>query len=258
MLWRIANTQLHLLGSAHVLTRPAEFLPHEAHVLNEAEVVAFEANFELAQIPRQGFYSGARSLRDDVDALLYEQTSALWSSLGLASGELDAARPWNAALRMMNTILPSHGFEHRYGVDRVALDRARAARKSLFFLEPPGVGLQAFAVGPTHEQVTTLTQVVRHREEGLADIQRAHDAWVHRDLSRIDPVYEKCMRQAPRTYTALLDDRNKLWMPKLLRLAKSGRRTLAIVGMLHMQGPHSLLAMLERAGHKSESASIDR
>lgn len=258
MLWRVGNTQLHLLGSAHVLMSPAAFFDQEAHLLHEAEVVAFEANFELATPPRQGSYSGVRTLRDDVDALLHEQACALWSELGLASEELDGTRPWNAALRMMNLILVGHGYQHRHGVDSVALNRSRAAGKSVFFLEPPGVGLLAFANGPIHEQVTMLTQVVRHREEGLADIQRLDEAWSHRELSRVGPLYEKCVRQCPRTYAALLDDRNKIWMPKLLRLAKSGKKALAIVGMLHMQGPNNLLALLERAGHKCDLVETDR
>jgi uncharacterized protein YbaP (TraB family) len=210
-------------------------------------------------MPRQGFYSGARSLRDDVDASLYEQTRARWTELGLAIHDLDGTRPWNAGLRMMTgAILPSRGYEHRYGVDSVALKRAQAAKKTLFFLEPPDVGLLAFASGPLHEQVTMLAQAVRHQDEGLADVQRSADAWSDRDPSRIAPLYEKCMHQAPRTYAALLDDRNKLWMPKLLRLAKGGKKTLAMVGMLHLHGPKSLLSLLERAGHKCEPASVDQ
>lgn len=259
MLWRVANSQLHLLGSAHFLPREAEFLPHEEQILDEADVVAFEANVAQAKMPRQGFYSGARSLRDDVDASLYEQTRARWTELGLAVGDLDGIRPWNAGLRMMTgAILPSHGYEHRYGVDSVALKHAQAAKKTLFFLEPPDAGLSAFAFGPLHEQVTMLAQAVRHQEDALADVQRSADAWSYRDLNRVAPLYAKCMHQAPRTYTALLDDRNKLWTPKLLRLAKGGKRTLAIVGMLHLHGPKGLLSLLERAGHRCEPASVNR
>ena len=259
MLWRIANSQLHLLGSAHCLPREAEFLPHEAQILDGADIVAFEANFAQAKMIRQGFYSGARSLRDDVDASLYEQTRVRWTELGLAVEDLDGTRPWHAGLRMMtDAILPSHGYEHRYGVDSVALKLAQAAKKTLFFLEPPDVGLSAFASSPLHEQVTMLAQAVRHQDEVLADIQRAADAWSSRDLSRIAPLHAKCMHQAPRTYTTLLDDRNKLWTPKLLRLANGGKRALAIVGMLHLHGPKSLISLLERAGHKCEPALFDR
>ncbi|HKY22545.1 MAG TPA: TraB/GumN family protein [Vicinamibacterales bacterium] len=254
MLWRVANSQLHLLGSAHFLPREAEFLPHEAQILHEADVVAFEANIAEARMLRQGFYGGARSLRDDVDASLYEQTRARWTELGLAMDDLDGTRPWNAALRMVTgAILPSHGYEHRYGVDSVALKQAKAAKKTLFFLEPSDVGLSAFASGPLHEQVMMLAQAVRHQEEALEDVQLSADAWSYRDLNRIAPLYAKCMHQAPRTYTALLDNRNKLWTPKLLRLARGGKKTLAIVGMLHLHGPKSLLSLLEGAGHRCEA-----
>ena len=52
MLWRVANSQLHLMGSAHFLPREAQLLPHEAQILDEADVVAFEANFAQAKMPR--------------------------------------------------------------------------------------------------------------------------------------------------------------------------------------------------------------
>ena len=248
MLWRVADSNLHILGSVHVLLQPATLNASEKHALAIAETLAFEANFDIPGDSRIGQYTGARKLSDHVDRDLYEESMRLWSELGLHAQDLERTRPWQASFQMMNALLPLNGYHHQFGVDRTVIEMSKKDRKARFFLETRNAGLEPFSKAPLQEQQSMLEQVVRHKDEGLATVRSMVEAWTNREPVALIPTYEKCFRQAPCIYAALLNVRNQKWLPKLLRLAKGSSKAVATVGALHMVGPAGIPALLSASG----------
>ena len=72
-------------------------------------------------------------------------------------------------------------------------------------------------------------------------------AWESERPANLEPIYQRAIRQMPNAYSAALDGRNKQRIRHLLRLAASGRRAVAVVGVLHFAGPNSIPELLSKA-----------
>lgn len=251
MLWRVGSTSLYLLGSVHMLDLKPVFSDAERAVLQAARTFAFEANFKDAhQLHPNSLYRKGRRLGDDVDEALLYEAGQLWEALALGPlDELQKLQPWWAAFRLMSPQLERRALMVEHGVDEAVLQIARARKGELFYLESVGAGYDAYANAPLSEQIVSLSQVVRHSDEGLADVSAVAAAWHARDSGPAEAMRAKWLRRMPKASSASLGGRNRKWLPKLLRLARSGRPTVATVGVLHFLGEDGILALLAASGY---------
>ena len=207
MLWIVKSTALHILGSVHVLPEAPKFTSAETTVLNNAEVFAFESNFELDQSTPTGHFRGKRTLDQEVPQQLFDSTSELWSQLQLEI-PLTTVRPWWAAFIVIGRLLRSEGLSHSTGVDRTVLEIAKRRKSQMFYLEPVGAGTAPFANAPVNEQIESLSRAVLHAEEGIADVRAMIESWLSRKPEALEPMREKYLRQMPIAYSAALSGRN--------------------------------------------------
>ena len=54
----------------------------------------------------------------------------------------------------------------------------------------------------------------------------------------------------PRIYDLLLKNRNQRWIPQIETMFADDNTEFVLVGVLHLAGEHSVLAMLESKGYK--------
>jgi uncharacterized protein len=249
MLWTVKSTALHILGSVHVLPEEPRFSEAEAMVLNNAKVVAFEANFELAQGTPSGYFRGKRTLDQEVPAALFASTAELWSQLQIDI-PLRTVRPWWAAFIIMNKLLGKEGLSHAAGVDRSILKIAKGMKAQLFYLEPVGAGTAPFASAPPNEQVECLSQAVLHSKEGIADVWTMTEAWRSRNPTALEAMRDKYLRLMPTAYSAALGGRNRSWLPRLVQLAKGVKPAVAVVGAMHLMGEDGISELLRKAGYQ--------
>ena len=249
MLWHVEGTALHILGSVHVSNRPLALSEDMTLAVSAAEVLAFEANFDATPDLATIKYERGGSLSKNIPAALFEDAQRLWNKLQLEVEELEPLRPWWAAIRLMNAAMSSRGFIAERGIDRQLLNLGKTAGKSLFFFESVGAGLLPFGKAPAHEQETFLSRVAQHTEEGLQELEFIVSAWESRIPANLLPVVERAMGLMPIAYSAALAGRNRAWLPHLSRLARSRRRTVAVVGALHTVGPDNIPSLLGAAGY---------
>jgi uncharacterized protein YbaP (TraB family) len=50
----------------------------------------------------------------------------------------------------------------------------------------------------------------------------------------------------------MIDRRNAKWIPRIESEINSGKPTLVVAGAMHFSGPRSVIALLQRRGHKIE------
>ena len=154
--------------------------------------------------------------------------------------------------------VPDDAAKWRYpGIEAWVLAEARRNNRRVEELE----GVRAFAAWPAlsrEESVAELEQLVG-RLEGDPD-GSANDAYAER-LARLlyadehEAVYEQF--RAGTCGSALLrglcdkvvDGRNAYLAARIDALISSGRRTFAVVGAMHVAGPRSVLAELEKRGY---------
>ena len=253
MLWRVRGSNLAILGSLHTSSRRLAFRPGVENALERAEVIAFEANLDVAPDMTSGRYSKTGRLSEVISLDLYRDAAVLWESLGLPLDDLEHFRPWAAAFTLMNNVSSRHGFDTRYGVDRQALNFGKARRKTLFFLEDVNAGFLPFKQAPLHEQENLLANAVRNTEENVRDLQTMVDAWEVSQPSQLVPIAEKGRLRTPTIFTAAISGRNRKWLPKLLKLAGSGKQVVAAVGALHVVAAvDSLPSLLGQHGYTCE------
>lgn len=250
MLWHVDNTTLWILGSVHVSDRPLLISGQTTRVLENADVLAFEANFDVGPNLAPARYQINTALSKNIPDLLFADTQRLWRELCLNEEELECFRPWWVAFRLMNAALSKRGFVSEQGIDRRVLNLGKQMNKTLFFLEPIDAGLLAFAKAPLQEQEVFLSRVAQHTEEGLQEAASLVSGWESGNPDNLLPVVEGALRRMPIAFSAALAGRNKAWLRHLLRLDRSRKNAVVVVGVLHMVCPDNIPSILAAAGLK--------
>ncbi|MDP3610586.1 MAG: TraB/GumN family protein [Rubrivivax sp.] len=253
MLWHVRDTNFSFLGSVHLASRPFTFPAKVESALEHADVLAFESNLDVAPDTTSGRYSKSVRLSQSISDSLYRDAAQLWASLALLPGDLERARPWLAAITLMNGLLSQHGYDPRHGVDRQVLNLGKLRRKTLFYLEDVNAGLLPFKQAPLPEQEGFLANAVRNTEESVRDVEVMINAWETRQPNELLPIAEKGRLRTPTIFAAAISGRNRKWLPKLLKLVRSGKRTVATVGALHLiTAADSLPSLLAKHGYACE------
>ena len=255
MLWHVDNTTLWILGSVHASDRPLLISGQTTQALDSADVLAFESNFDVVPNLAPARYESGTTLSMNIHDLLFADTQRLWREFFLNEEELEGFRPWWVAFRLMNAAMSKRGFVREQGIDQRVLNFGKKNNKALFFLEPIDAGLAAFANAPLQEQEVFLSRAALHTEEGLQEVAFLVAAWESGNPENLTPVVERALRLMPVAYAAALAGRNRAWLRHLLRLIRSRKVVVVVVGMLHMVGPDNIPSVLAAAGFK---CSLDK
>ena len=133
MLWRLNSTQVHLLGSVHILDEPGCQLSAAAEVaFRKADTVAFEheiSNFTIFLNPPGEFLSKR------VPRSTFLKASKAWQDTRHQNTEPERRSPWAAAMAIGVTIAEKKGFKIELGVEAVLRTRAAPTGKAVLFLE---------------------------------------------------------------------------------------------------------------------------
>lgn len=155
---------------------------------------------------------------------------------------LNQFKPWMAVTLYWQTIAPEMP-----AMDLVLRDKVRRLNHSVYFLEESLWQLRLL------EQVTTrddLKELIHHRDEMpqlLADMVTTYRGGQESALEKVMFEPRPGQLNQPRQTKLLLDDRNKRWVPEILKRTQ-GENCFVAVGAGHLFGPHGLLQLLQRRG----------
>jgi uncharacterized protein YbaP (TraB family) len=249
MLWQIKDSGLSLLGSVHVLDVPP--LP-----LNAAAWATFDAatrvlfEHDLTQAPDMGFaqLKPGESLSTLIPAALYASVEDRCREWSIDIGNVSRLQPWLVAISLSLKTAAFAGMDPANGVDKNLLPLARAQGKRIEFMEDAAAALRNFATAPMVEQMKMLSLAAEDVPAGIDFFKRLIGGW---KAGRVDVVLS-CVKervaQMPILFGRLIEGRNRLWLPRLLVLAKESEPTLVVAGALHMVGLVGLPAMLRQSG----------
>ncbi len=182
------------------------------------------------------------SARADFDAVL--------ASSGLAPSAVERSRPWLAGLQLLFAQIAKHNFAVENGVDSQLAAHAMKAGRPLRYLESVE---QQFAVLAPDDHALEMEQF----EAGLKDlrdiagqVQPMVDAWAAGDQKTLDRLINGDLDRFPAARKALLDDRNRAWLPQITAMLKEKGTFLVTVGAGHLTGATGLPTLLRKAGYK--------
>ncbi|HJT43214.1 MAG TPA: TraB/GumN family protein [Rhizomicrobium sp.] len=258
-LWHVQGSQgdMYLLGSVHILPPDVKWrTPEITAALARADVFVFEVPQDeksLTQIQALMTAKGYLPPDQDLRSLLHPEAradfDAALAASGLPASAVARSRPWLAGLQMMFAQIARKNFALDNGVDNRLMAEADKAKKPVRFLETIE---QQFALLAPEDRALELEEFeasLKDLRDITAEVQPMVDAWSAGDQKTLDALINGDLDRYPAARKALLDDRNKAWLPKLRAMLQEKGTFFVTVGAGHLTGPTGLPALLRRAGY---------
>lgn len=175
----------------------------------------------------------------------------LLAARGQSLSDIEAYRPWAAALLLSAAPLQARGYSVEQGADAVVTRQARREVKAIHTFETLEQQISLFAGLSRKDAMQYLEDVVGGKNALRGDQLSLEKAWLAGDVAAMERgLVEPLRKQRPALYAALLANRNLAWADRIAAQVRRepGQTLLINVGALHMVGRHSLPALLTARG----------
>ena len=250
--------KLYLFGSMHLL--PAQVKWRRAEIddaIAASSVFVFEApigggsssamsNF----IESGGKLKDGKTLEDVLPADLYAKVEDAAWKVNYPPAMLRPFRPWLAAVSLELFTYIKAGFSTYYGVDYLIEKDATDRGKKLDYLETVEEQLSFFSRLDRKVEIAYLRETARSIMEEPGSPAELINAWASGKPEQMIGILEAAFDKVPVLRAQLLVARNKNWIAKLEAMLKSGDTHFVTVGVGHLVGPDSVIALLRAKGYK--------
>lgn len=259
-LWKISkgDDYLYIGGTVHLLPPSAFPLPREFEMAyNATDTLVLEAKMpgptdtavQSAMMQAMAYRDG-RSLSTVLSPEVYQQVSDYFAPYGVQLQQLDGYKPGFIVLQMLTLELMKAQMAGE-GVDAYFDKKAQADGKTLAYLESIDSQIQLLAnMGEGYEDAFIRMNLAQFGDF-KAYFSAMIDAWRAGDITKLDELVVKPAQQLdPVLYQAMFVARNQAWLPQIQQMFGNTEKELVLVGAGHLAGEHSVLALLQQAGHK--------
>ena len=259
-LWHVQGRQgdVYLLGSVHILPPDVQWRsPPIQDAIARADVFAFEVPQDKksqaqvqALIAAKGYLPPGQSLRPLLKKSAQADFDAALASSGLAPSAVENTRPWLAGLQLLFAQIAKLKFAVENGVDSQLIAEAERAGKPLRYLETIEQQFALLAPDDLALEMEEFEAGLKDLKDIGGEIQPMVNAWSKGDQKTLDRLINGDLDRFPKARKALLDDRNKAWVPQIAAMLKEKQTVMVTVGAGHLTGPKGLPALLRKAGYK--------
>jgi len=256
LLWKIEGRGAepsYLFGTMHSedpdvvrLPAPVRKALDEAHgvtlevVLDPAALLAMTAGFML---------DDGSTLQSLIGEPLYRRVVGALADYSVPEMVISGMKPWAVAVTLMTP--PTRTGEV---LDLVIYQTAIAAGKPVDGLETPLEQLAVFDELSESDQVALLKDTLNNLAEIQASLARLKEAYLARDLQRLQEISDAPMRDTDpalmeRFTDVLITRRNHRMVERMVALLQKGGQFIA-VGALHLPGEQGLLQLLSGRGYR--------
>ncbi len=258
-LWTVERDgrTLYLFGSMHLLPPETQWQRDEITQARAAsQVFVFEAPLDqdgldmTRFVEKDGRLKDGRQLKDVVRAKLYAELEAAAWSVHCSPKMFETFRPWMAGVYLELCSYIKAGYSRYYGVDQVIEQDARKRGAALDYFETVEEQLSYFAALDRKTEIAYLSAVVRGVVEEPELPARLLSAWASGRTDVLEKLVDDGFKQVPALRWRLLVARNKKWVPRLREMLASDKTHFVTVGVGHLVGKDSVVAMLRAKGFK--------
>ena len=178
----------------------------------------------------------------------YKQASELADQLGIPLAMFDPFEPWFAALTISQLRMVQMGFDPAWGIEQRMTEKAARDGKRIAGLETLEDQLAFMDELDAESQKLFLLQSLEDAAEVETETKAIVKAWRSGDTATLEEVLLDGLQEAPKLYDALLRQRNRNWVPKVVELSRQPGTHLIVVGAMHLTGRDSLQSMLQKQG----------
>ena len=260
-LWEIAGpkSKVFLFGSFHLLPADVKWrTPAVESALKEARVVVVETDLSAAGDPqamqaliaRYGLLPQGQTLQSVLPAKIHADFERVASELGLPVAALAPLRPWLAAVTVAVQSFVKQGFDPKNGIDQQAAAWAKANGKALATLETNESQLAILAELPGEQEIELLASTLMQIREMPEVVGSMLAAYRKGDVAALERILRIGLDDFPALRDRVLKERHERWLPQIEKMIADGRTHLIVVGLAHLIGPDSIVAMLRARGVK--------
>jgi uncharacterized protein YbaP (TraB family) len=251
VLWHVEGTNLHLMGSIHVLEKTRHGLfPEAEHIYQQAQRVAFETDMATPPDPVLFENVAGEPLSTQVPPAVFASAVKEWVNLGLDPARLEQFLPWMAAMAIGLIGAEKRGIDTAHGVDKALWGRTEQEGKVRITLESHADLFTIIRAMPAHETASFLDYATNPSITFQNDIDFMIKAWHDHDDGAMERILDHRLSMWPVGFEKLITALNQAWMPRIAQLAADRSSTLAVVGALHCVGENGIPRLLEGRGSR--------
>jgi uncharacterized protein YbaP (TraB family) len=258
-LWIVeaGDKKLYLFGSIHLLPPETKWRRAEIDAARAAaQVFVFEAPLgEGGQAMQHFIAQGGKlpeeqTLKDVLPAALHaDMEKAAWQ-VHYPPKLLAPLRPWLAAVYLELYSYIKIGFSSYYGVDHVIEQAAREEGASFVYFETIEEQLSYFTKLDRKTEVAYLKATVE-AVLGQPELPiELLNTWASGRTEALAALVDEGFSKVPSLRTKLIVARNRKWLPAVRRMLASEKTHFVTVGVGHLVGRDSLVALLRAKGYK--------
>ena len=262
-LWQIDGPKgkLFLFGSFHLLPPDVKWrTPAVENALNGARVVVVETDLAAAQDPqavqaliaKYGLLPQGQTLESVLPAKVHAEFERTASELGLPPAVLAPLRPWLVAVTVGVQSFMKQGFDPKQGVDQQVAAWAKANGKAIATLETNESQMEVLAALPREQEVELLAATLRQIREMPQALGIMLTAYRKGDIAALERILSIGLDDFPALRQRVLKERHDKWLPQIEKMIADGRTHFIVVGLAHLVGPDSIIAMLRARGVRVE------
>lgn len=257
-LWEVSSEKgtLFLLGTVHLLKPGTHTVsPAAAAAFRQAGTILLELDLDEGESPesRQMFARKAtlqgETLEDKVSRETLDLAKEKTEALGLPFERLRNLKPWSLSLTLSLFKLQTLGFDPKHGVDRYYFEKGKQAGKEIRALETMEYQLDLFDGMSDRLQEEFLLQTLGELDRLGEETEQLVQAWSGGEVEVLAELMRKSFEDYPGLYQRLIVERNKNWLLEIDPILDRPGTTLLVVGALHLVGPESVVALLEKQGY---------
>ena len=257
-LWEVSSEKgtLFLLGTVHLLKPGTHTVsPAAAAAFQQAGTILLELDLDEGESPesQQMFARKAtlqgETLEDKVSQETLDLAKDKTEALGLPFERLRNLKPWSLSLTLSLFKLQTLGFDPKHGVDRYYFEKGKQAGKEIRALETMEYQLDLFDGMSDRLQEEFLLQTLGELDRLGEETEQLVQAWSGGEVEVLAELMRKSFEDYPGLYQRLIVERNKNWLLEIDPILDRPGTTLLVVGALHLVGPESVVALLEKQGY---------
>lgn len=247
----------YLMGTVHIVKPdlyPLDTLYDEVFEKSDALVLevrtdSLQADFQKL-MPKYGLYVAGESIKDHLSEETYKKLAAKLDSLGTPLAMMQQMKPWVIATSMEGLEMQKAGYSAQ-GIDAYFFDKAQKADKEIVSLETTEEQMKIFAGMSDKEQTEYLEYKLSNAQESVEAVDTMMAYWENGKSEKLaDFLIDEMENQSKEAYDNLLINRNKKWVPKIIKLVETGKTPLIAVGSAHLVGEKSVNDLLKKKGFK--------
>jgi len=260
ILYRVSGSHgatMYLLGSVHLLTPDAATLPPVVDsAFAHSKVLVLETSLDsiklrAPELLAKARYTNGATLHSSLSPAAVPKVDSILHLYGLSIAQLDPFKPWFAALAITQIAMQRAQFQADLGIDSQLNDRAHAVGKPVVGLEPVDFQLGIFDALPAADQESMLVHA-DGPDASIKSLIAIKNAWMAGDATALDSLATRDESASPTLLATLLTDRNRKWIPELVKMLDGKDDVLVVVGAGHLIGKDGVVALLRARGYRVE------